>query len=159
MKNEQTHEEKVQRLKNVRKMLPETIDKVEYYKESLIAEGDLLSLLNKRQSSWLVLPIKKAREKMEIVSIQNSILTKQKIYESYLSRKKSYDKFLDEMTIEVAEKFEDTLEQAKLIKTNVRLLDTLKKWDDDDKSDIHKKIDFYMYLKTEISNNKKFSKR
>ncbi len=159
MKNEQTHEEKVERLKNVRKMLPETTNKVEYYKESLIAEGDLLSLLNKRQSSWLVAPIKKAREKMEIINIQNSILTKQKIYESYLSRKKSYDKFLDEMTIEVAEKFEDTLEQARSIKTNVRLLNSLKKWDDDDKSDIQNKIDFYMYLKTEISNNKKFSKR
>jgi hypothetical protein len=156
--NEQTHDEKVSQLKEVRKILPETINKVEHYKESLISEGDLLKALEKRQSSFFVNQLKKIRERLEIVSIKNSILNKQKIYESYLSRKKGYEKFLDEMSFEVSENFDQTLEEAKSIKTNIRLIHSIEKWENDEVKDVQSKIDFYLYLKTEIRNKQKFSK-
>ena len=159
MKNEQSHEEKVENLKEVRKILPETLSKVEHYKECLVSEGELLKFLQERQSKWYVSNMKKLRERVEIVNIKNSILSKQTVYESYLKRKKAYEKFLDEMILEVSEKFEETIEQAKTIKTNVRLLNALEKWESDDKTDIQNKIDFYLYLKTEIKNNKKYSKK
>ncbi len=160
MNNEQTHDEKISKLQEVRKILPETIEKTEYYKDVLVSESELLNLLIGRQNKWYIPKLKKVRESIEILSIKNSLYSKKKIYESYLSRKKSYESFIEDMTNEINEKFDDILEEAKSIKTNVRLLQTLKKWDEDEnKDDVQNKIDFYMYLKTEIRNKKKYSKR
>lgn len=160
MKNEQTHDEKISKLQEVRKILPETIEKTEYYKDVLVSESELLNLLISRQNKWYIPKLKKVRESIEILSIKNSLSSKKKIYESYLARKKSYELFIDEMTKEVNENFEDVINEARNIKTNVRLIHTLKKWDEDEnKNDIQNKIDFYMYLKTEIRNKKKYQKK
>jgi hypothetical protein len=87
-KNEQEHERKVKLANEVSKILPETINKTEHYKEIIIAEGEMLNLLRSRQRNPFVSRIKKADEKIKIVDLKNSIINKQKIYESYLGRKK-----------------------------------------------------------------------
>lgn len=164
--NEQEHDRKVQLAKEVSKILPETINKTEHYREIIIAEGELLNLLESKQVNKILLKlfpssyrIKKAKQKIEIVDLKNSILNKQKVFESYLERKKRYENFLDEMSIEVSEKFEDVYNEAKEIKTNVRLQQTIKKWDSEEHNDIQEKIEFYLYLNQEIINNKKYAKR
>lgn len=158
-KNEQEHERKVKLANEVSKILPETIDKTEHYKEIIIAEGEMLNLLRSRQRNPFVSRIKKADEKIKIVDLKNSIINKQKIYESYLGRKKNYENFLDEMSIEVSSNFDNTLEEAKAIKSNVRLMQTIKKWESEEHLEIQQKIEFYLYLNQEIINHNKFSKK
>ena len=100
--NEQEHERKVQLATEVSKILPEAINKTEHYKEVIVAEGELLNLLRSRKNNPFVSKLKRAEEKIKIVDLKNSIINKQKIYESYLGRKKKYENFLDEMSIEVS---------------------------------------------------------
>lgn len=157
--NEQEHEKKMSLVEEVGKILPETMDKVEHYRETLISEGELLNLLQKRQSNPFVSRIKKANEKCQLVELKNSILNKQKVYESYLSRKKKYETFLDEMTIEVNDKFDEVFKEAKKIGSNVRLMSSIKKWEEDGANNIQEKIEFYMYLNQEILNNRKYGKK
>lgn len=154
--NEQEHERKVQLATEVSKILPEAINKTEHYKEIIVAEGEMLNILRSRQNKLLVSRITKANEKIKIVELKNSILNKQKIYESYLSRKKKYENFLDEMSIEVSTNFDKVLKEAKEIKTNVRLVETIKKWESEEHIEIQEKIEFYLYLNQEIINNKKY---
>ena len=157
MKNE--HEKQVAMAKEVGKMLPETNDKVEHYKEVLRAEADLLNGLQARQSKWYVSAIKKLRERMEIVNIKNSIFNKQKIYENYLGRKKKYEGWLDEMSREVNASWDATIEEARNIKGNLRLDGALQEFDKSDRAlSMHEKVEFYLYLKQEMSNRKKFGK-
>lgn len=158
-KNEQEHERKVKLANEVSKILPETINKTEHYKEIIIAEGEMLNLLRSRQRNPFVSRIKKADEKIKIVDLKNSIINKQNIYESYLGRKKNYENFLDEMSIEVSSNFDNTLEEAKAIKSNVRLMQTIKKWESEEHLEIQQKIEFYLYLNQEIINHNKFSKK
>lgn len=157
--NEQEHERKVQLATEVSKILPEAINKTEHYKEIIVAEGEMLNLLRSRQSNPFVSRIKKADEKIKIVELKNSILNKQKIYESYLGRKKKYENFLDEMSIEVSSNFDKTLEEAKEIKSNIRLVETIKKWESEEHLEIQEKIEFYLYLNQEILNHKKYKKK
>jgi len=157
--NEQEHERKVQLATEVSKILPEAINKTEHYKEVIIAEGELLNLLRSRKNNPFVSKLKRAEEKIKIVEIKNSIINKQKIYESYLGRKKKYENFLDEMSIEVSSNFEKTLEEAKSISKNIRLMETIKKWESEEHLEIQEKIEFYLYLNQEILNHKKYSKK
>lgn len=157
--NEQEHEKKREMIQELGKILPETINKVEHYRETIIAEGELLNLLQKRQSNPFVFSVTKANEKCQIVELKNSIFNKQKIYESYLGRKKRYETFLDEMTIEVLENFDKTLDEAKKITSNVRLVQTIKKWEEESTGDIQEKIEFYLYLNQEILNYQKHNKK
>lgn len=159
MKNEQL-DKKVSMAKEVGKMLPETNDKVEHYKDVLRSESDLLNALNERQSKLFVSKIKKIRERIEIINIKNSIFNKQKIYENYLGRKKNYETWLDEMSREVNANWEDTLKEAREIKGNLRLDGALAEYDTTERLlTMHEKVEFYLYLKQEISNRKKFGKR
>jgi hypothetical protein len=73
--------------------------------------------------------------------------------------KKNYENFLDEMSIEVSSNFDNTLEEAKAIKSNVRLMQTIKKWESEEHLEIQQKIEFYLYLNQEIINHNKFSKK
>lgn len=159
MSNEQ-HEKDMSMAQEVGKMLPETNDKVEHYKEVLKAEADLLKGLQSRQSSIFVKGITKLREKVEIVKIKNSILNKQKIFESYLARKKRYESWIDEKSREVASKFKSVFEEAKAINTNLRLQDAIKNWEArEDKPTMQQKVEFYLYLKQEIKNKKKYGRK
>lgn len=157
--NEQEHERKVQLANEVSKILPEAINKTEHYKEIIIAEGEMLNLLRSRQGNPFISKIKKADEKIKIVDLKNSILNKQKIYESYLGRKKKYENFLDEMSIEVSTNFDKILEEAKEITSNIRLMETIKKWESEEHLEMQEKIEFYLYLNQELINHKKYSKK
>lgn len=159
MKNEQTLDNKVEMAKEIGKMLPETNDKVEHYKDVLRAEANLLNGLEARQSKWYISAIKKLREKVEVVNIKNSIFNKQKIYENYLGRKKKYEGWLDEMSREVNTNWESTIEDARKLKGNLRLDGALQEYDASDRLlTMHEKVEFYLYLKQEIANRKKYGK-
>ena len=159
MKNEQL-DKKVAMANEVGKMLPETNDKVEHYKDVLRAESDLLNSLNARQSKWFISSIKKIRERIEIISLKNSLFNKQKIYENYLGRKKNYEGWLDEMSREVNSSWDETLEEARKITGNLRLNGALEEFDSTERLlTMHEKVEFYLYLKQEIANRKKFGKR
>jgi len=158
MKNEQ--DKQVAMAKEVGKMLPETNDKVEHYKDVLKAEAELLNGLQARQSKWYVSSIKKVRERIELINVKNSIFNKQKIYENYLGRKKKYEAWLDEMSREVNASWDGVLEEARKITGNIRLTNALKEFDSTERAlSMHEKVEFYLYLKQEISNRKKFGKR
>lgn len=144
----------------VAKILPETNDKVEHYKEVLRAEADLLNELQGRQNKFLVSTVTKRREKVEIVNLKNSILQKQKIYESYLARKNRYEKWMDEKALEVNSNFDEVYAEAKEIKSNVRLVTAIKQYEErEDKPTMHEKVEFYLYLKQEIKNHQKHGRK
>ena len=63
------------------------------------------------------------------------------------------------MSIEVSSNFDKTLEEAKEIKSNVRLMETIKKWESEEHLEIQEKIEFYLYLNQEIINHNKYSKK
>jgi hypothetical protein len=160
MKNEQDN--KVEMAKEVGKLLPESINKVEYYRDILQAESNLLDILEKRQKSKFVFEVTKSREKIEMVQIKNGIIQKKKIYEAYLSRKKKYEHWLDEMSVEVQSNFENVIAEAKQISANLRLVGSIQSYESMKKErmmTMQEKVEFYLYLKQEISNFKKFGKK
>lgn len=161
MKNE--HEKNVKMAQEIGNLLPETKDKVEHYESILRAESDLLKRLNSRQASWFVKRINKCREKVEMVELQNKILNHTKIYESYLARKKRYENWLNEMSVEVNSKFDEVLKEAEKIKTNLRLMNALRDYKSRIKEGetlaLNERVEFYLFLKQEIKNKKKHSNK
>lgn len=154
--------EKVAKAREVGKLLPETKEKVSFYQEIIDAENELINSYEKRQTSWFVFPSTKSIEKVEIIKLRNSVLQKQKVYESYLRRKNEYEKWLDEMALEVSENFDSVMEEAKEIPygVNPRLQDGIKKFESlMETNTLQDKVEFYLFLKNEIMNYKKFSKK
>lgn len=158
MENE--HKEKVAMATEVGKLLPETKEKVYFYSEVIQAERILIDQYQKRQSIFFISKIKRAKEKVEIIRLKNGLIQKERIYNSYLQRKDKYELWLDEMAIEVENNFEEIIKRAKEISINPRLLDGIKKFESlIDENTLQDKVEFYLFLKQEILNNEKFSKK
>ena len=63
------------------------------------------------------------------------------------------------MALEVENNLQDTMNRAKEISTNLRLIDGIKKFESlMDKNTLQDKVEFYLFLKQEIMNNEKFGK-
>jgi hypothetical protein len=76
-----------------------------------------------------------------------------------LDRKLQYEKWLDEMAIEVQNEFDNVLAEAKAISSNIRLQQAIEKFENyDNKNTLQSKVEFYLYLNQEIINNKTFGK-
>jgi len=160
MKNE--HQQQVSMATEVGKLLPETKEKVEYYKEIIKAEAELIDSYEKRQSKWWVSDVNKAKEKSEIIKLRNSIIQKKKVFESYLKRKNQYEKWLDEMAIEVNDKFDNVMTIAKEIpfSSNPRLHDGIAKFEElSEQNSLQDKVEMYLFMKNEIKNYEKFNKK
>jgi hypothetical protein len=158
MKNNE-HKEKVEMAKQVAKLLPETKEKIKFYSDVIDAEKTLISEYKKRQSNFFVSKINKAKEKIELVKLHSGLYSKERIYQSYLERKLQYESWLDEMAIEVQNEFENTLNEAKEIKSNLRLQQAIEKFEQfEGKNTLQDKVEFYLYLNQEIINNKTFGK-
>jgi hypothetical protein len=77
-----------------------------------------------------------------------------------LERKDKYETWLDEMAIEVENNIQETINRAKEITTNIRLIDGIKKFESLMKTNtLQDKVEFYLFLKQEILNNEKFGKK
>jgi len=158
MKNNE-HKEKVEMAKQVSKLLPETKEKIKFYSDVIDAEKILISEYEKRQGNFFVSKINKAKEKIELVKLHSGLYSKERIYQSYLERKTQYESWLDEMAIEVQNEFENTMNEAKEIKSNLRLQQAIEKFEQyEGKSTLQDKVEFYLYLNQEIINNKTFGK-
>lgn len=158
MNNE--HKEQVAMATEIGRLLPETKEKVHFYSEVIEAEKILISEYQKRQSSIFKSKINKAKERVEIVRLKNGLIQKEKIYKSYLERKNKYEKWLDEMALEVENNLEDIISKAKEITTNIRLIDGIKKFESlMDKNTLQDKVEFYLYLKQEIMNFQKYGNK
>jgi hypothetical protein len=158
MENE--HKDKVAMATEVGRLLPETKEKVYFYSEVIEAEKTLIGQYEKRQSSIFVSKIQKAKDRVEIIRLKNGLIQKERVYKNYLERKDKYEKWLDEMSIEVENGFQDTIIRAREISTNIRLLDGIKKFEAlADKNTLQDKVEFYLFLKQEILNNEKFGKK
>lgn len=160
MKNE--HQQQVAMATEVGKLLPETKEKVEYYKEIIKAEAELIDSYEKRQSKWWISSVNKAKEKSEIIKLRNSIIQKKKVFESYLKRKNQYEKWLDEMAIEVNDKFDNVIAIAKKIpfSSNPRLHDGIAKFEElSEQNSLQDKVEMYLFMKNEIKNYEKFNKK
>ena len=158
MENE--HKEKVAMATEVGRLLPETKEKVYFYSEVIEAEKVLISEYEKRQSSLFVSKIQKAKDRVEIIRLKNGLIQKERVYASYLERKNKYEGWLDEMALEVENNLQDTMNRAKEISTNLRLIDGIKKFESlMDKNTLQDKVEFYLFLKQEIMNNEKFGKK
>ena len=158
MENE--HKEKVAMATEVGRLLPETKEKVYFYSEVIKAEKTLIDEYDKRQSSIFVSKIQKAKDRVEIIRLKNGLIQKERIYKSYLERKDKYEKWLDEMAIEVENNFQDIINSAKEISTNIRLHDGIKKFESlADKNTLQDKVEFYLFLSQEILNHEKFGKK
>lgn len=157
---EHEHKEKVAMATEVGRLLPETKEKVYFYSEVIEAEKTLIEQYEKRQSSFFVSKIQKAKDRVEIIRLKNGLIQKERVYKSYLERKDKYEKWLDEMAIEVQNNLEETITRAKEISTNPRLHDGIKKFESlMDKNTLQDKVEFYLFLKQEILNNEKFGKK
>jgi len=158
MENEQ--KEKVAMATEVGRLLPETKEKVYFYSEVIEAEKTLIAQYQKRQLSFFTSKIQKAKERVEIIRLKNGLIQKERVYKSYLERKDKYENWLDEMAIEVENGFVDTINRAKEISTNIRLLDGIKKFESlMDVNTLQDKVEFYLFLKQEILNHEKFAKK
>lgn len=158
MENE--HKERVAMATEVGRLLPETKEKVYFYSEVIEAEKVLISEYEKRQSSLFISKIQKAKDRVEIIRLKNGLIQKEKIYASYLERKNKYEKWLDEMSIEVENNLQDIMNRAKEITTNLRLIDGIKKFESlMDSNTLQDKVEFYLFLKQEILNFEKFGKK
>lgn len=158
MKNNE-HKEKVEMAKQVAKLLPETKEKIKFYSDVIDAEKTLISEYEKRQSNFFVSKINKAKEKIELVKLHSGLYSKERIYQSYLERKTHYESWLDEMAIEVQNEFENTMNEAKEIKSNLRLQQAIEKFEQfEGKNTLQDRVEFYLYLNQEIINNKTFGK-
>jgi hypothetical protein len=92
--------------------------------------------------------------------LKNGLIQKERIYKSYLERKDKYETWLDEMAIEVENNIQETINRAKEITTNIRLIDGIKKFESLMKTNtLQDKVEFYLFLKQEILNNEKFGKK
>jgi len=61
--------------------------------------------------------------------------------------------------VEVNASWDATIEEARKIKGNLRLDGALQEFDKSDRAlSMHEKVEFYLYLKQEMSNRKKFGK-
>jgi len=158
MKNNE-HKEKVEMAKQVAKLLPETKEKIKFYSDVIDAEKTLISEYEKRQSNFFVSKINKAKEKIELVKLHSGLYSKERIYQSYLERKTHYESWLDEMTIEVQNEFDNTMNEAREIKSNLRLQQAIEKFEQfEGKNTLQDRVEFYLYLNQEIINNKTFGK-
>jgi len=118
-----------------------------------------LDVLQARQSKWFVSTINKARELVEMSKVTNSIINKQKVFESYLARKTKYEKWLEEMAQEVQPNFKKVLGEAKEITSNMRLVNAISKWEERTETPtLREKVEFYLYLQQEMLNKKKFKR-
>ena len=159
MKNNE-HKEKVEMAKQVAKLLPETKEKIKFYSDVIDAEKTLISEYEKRQGNFFVSKINKAKEKIELVKLHSGLYSKERIYQSYLERKTQYESWLDEMAIEVENNLQETINRAKEITTNLRLIDGIKKFESlMDSNTLQDKVEFYLFLKQEILNFEKFGKK
>ena len=159
MENEQ--KQKVAMATEVGKLLPETKEKVYFYSEVIEAEKTLIDEYKKRQSSFFVSKIQKAKDRVEIIRLKNGLIQKERVYKSYLERKDKYEGWLDEMSIEVENNLNETIVLARKIPygTNPRLQDGINKFESlMDKNTLQDKVEFYLFLKQEILNNEKFNK-
>ena len=158
MENEQ--KEKVAMATEVGRLLPETKEKVYFYSEVIEAEKTLIAQYQKRQLSCFTSKIQKAKDRVEIIRLKNGLIQKERVYKSYLERKDKYENWLDEMAIEVENGFVDTINRAKEISTNIRLIDGIKKFESlMDVNTLQDKVEFYLFLKQEILNHEKFAKK
>ena len=158
MENE--HKERVAMATEVGRLLPETKEKVYFYSEVIEAEKTLIEQYKKRQSSFFVSKIQKAKDRVEIIRLRNGLIQKERVYNSYLERKDKYENWLDEMSIEVENNLEEIINRAKEISTNIRLHDGIKKFESlMDVNTLQDKVEFYLFLKQEILNNEKFGKK
>lgn len=158
MKNNE-HKEKVEMAKQVSKLLPETKEKIKFYSDVIDAEKTLISEYEKRQKNFFVSKINKAKEKIELVKLHSGLYSKERLYQSYLERKTQYETWLDEMAIEVQNEFENTINEAREIKSNLRLQQALEKFEQyQGKNTLQDKVEFYLYLNQEILNHKNFGK-
>lgn len=160
MENEQ--KEKVAMAQEVGKLLPETKDKVSYYSQVIESEKILINEYEKRQSSFFISKIQKAKDKVEIIRLKNGLIYKNKVFQSYVERKDKYEVWLNEMALEVQSNFEETINTAKKIpyQVNPQLQDIIKKFLSlVDENTLQDKVEFYLYLKQEIINNKKLLKK
>jgi hypothetical protein len=157
MKKEQEKEtkQKIETALEVGKFLPETKQKVDYYKNVMKAEAGLINALENAIKSDSTSEVEKARFEVEIIERTNSLITKTKVYENYLSRKKKYEGFLDEMSREVVEFLDTTLSNAKELSYNIRLMDTISIFEKHENPTMQDKVEFYLYLKQEILNAEK----
>jgi len=158
MENE--HKERVAMATEVGRLLPETKEKVYFYSEVIEAEKTLINEYQKRQSSFFVSKIQKAKDRVEIIRLKNGLIQKERVYKSYLERKDKYETWLDEMAIEVENNLEETINRAKEIITNPRLNDGIVKFESlMETNTLQDKVEFYLFLKQEILNNEKFAKK
>jgi hypothetical protein len=158
MENE--HKERVAMATEVGRLLPETKEKVYFYSEVIEAEKILIDEYEKRQSSFFTSKIQKAKDRVEIIRLKNGLIQKERVYNSYLERKDKYESWLDEMSIEVENNLQETINRAKEISTNIRLHDGIKKFESlMDSNTLQDKVEFYLFLKQEILNNDKFGKK
>ena len=66
------------------------------------------------------------------------------------------------MALEVNTKFDEIMEEAKLIPytSNPRLQDGIKKYESlEETNTLQERVEFYLFLKNEVNNYKKFSKK
>jgi len=157
MKNNE-HQEKVEMAKQVSKLLPETKEKIKFYSEVIESEKIIIEEYKKRQNKFYVSKIQKAKEKIEIIKIESGLYSKERLYQSYLDRKLQYESWLDEMSIEVQNEFQNTMETAKKITTNLRLQQAIEKFEQYNTTNLQDKVEFYLYLNQEIINNKTYGK-
>lgn len=161
-KNERKMEKSKEKLAKIVSLIPETQKKVDFYKDSIKARGDLHNILVDKVENGNLTDEEKARTNIEIVELKDAIYYQQQIFEKYLQRLTEYESYMDDIYVEVENNFDNVMKEAALLPSNPRIMSATSLWKKQQEEGTisrQDRIEFYLLLKSEISNSKKNKRR
>jgi len=144
--------------------------KLKYYKNQLLTYDELYKSIQERIKNgstktikylFKVIPIIEinkldsldiARLKRELIEIEFNVFCSKQYYEAWIDRQKERGFELDRISIETNKNFDKTLEEAKKLTHNIRLVEAIKSYENETDHTQTYKDTFYLGLKQEINN-------
>ncbi len=170
--------QETEKLVELLKQKPEIDEKINYYKGVLKATDTQVKSIQKRIDrgyttetfKLLGIPVVKkvvldeysiAKLEIEKLDAESKIFYQQQYFENWLSRSRDYEAKMSEIKVDCNANFDKVMEEAaEVAKTNIRLQTTMNEYPkkNPDHKDERVKIEYYLYCKKEVENNKQYGK-
>jgi hypothetical protein len=174
IKKDTRDEEEIAKDRRLLEAKPEIDRKLAFYKGTMLAIEKMFNSIEERIKRGYItetstfLGIFKVKTKkfldeydlgkleVEKYELEAEVFAKTSFYEQWLKRSKDYEVRFEEITLECNEHFDETLLKAKDIALNfaqIRLGQTIERYEKEDKHDQKTKNEFYLYLRKEVTNH------
>jgi len=179
MSKKYTSIQETEKLVELLKQKPEIDEKINYYKGVLRATDVQVKSIQKRIDrgyttetfKLLGIPVVKkvvldeysiAKLEIEKLDAESKIFYQQQYFENWLSRSRDYEAKIAEIKVDMNANFDKIMEEAaEVAKSNIRLNTTMAEYPkkNPDHKDERVKIQYFLYMKKEVENNKQYGKR